>query len=137
MGVVRMPYPKNWALRNFIYDLICKGIKQYQMPPLLEEKGFNIKKSRISQIIKEFEQEEYIICRIKTVPKFYSVTKKPYPYKNKSLQISQWGSKRLRIHNQVFKYKITTKSHVTNDPKRWDRVIKMKNGVTQYEVHRN
>ena len=133
MGVVRIPYPKNYILRDTIYTLICEGRKQYEIPDLLKTKGLIGKKSRVSQLVKELEQEEYIRCDIRTAYKSYVITKKPYPYKSRSLQTSQCDCKKdLRIHNQFFKYIITSKSYITNDCKRWDRVIPMKNGVTQF-----
>ncbi|MCJ7571906.1 MAG: hypothetical protein MUO82_08530 [Candidatus Thermoplasmatota archaeon] len=128
-----MPHPKNYAVRDTIYDLIGMGKKQYEIIVLLREKGFNIKKSRLSQIIGELEQKEYIICNLRTVYKSYIVTKKPYPYKSRSLQTLRCGCKKvLRIHNQTFKYCIIAKSYVTNDPKSWDRIIPMRNSVIQY-----
>jgi len=133
MGVVNIPYPKNYALRDAIYELIGEGRKQFEISDLLKEKGLSVKKSRVSQIVTELEREEYIICTINTVPKFYSITKKSYPYKSRGLENLRCGCKtKLRIHNQFFKYQITSKSYVTNDIKRWDKVIPMKNGVIQY-----
>lgn len=128
-----MAYPKNHALRYAIYNLVGMGKKQYEILDLLRKKGFNIKKSRLSQIFKELEQDEYIICNFRNAYKSYTVTKKPYTYPSRSLQTSRWGcKKKLRIHNQIFKYRITEKTYATNNPKLWDNIIPMKNGVIQY-----
>lgn len=128
-----MSFPKNYVLRDAIYDLVCEGILQSKMIDSLKKKGFNIKKSRLSQLLKELQMNEYIICTIKTVFKLYAPTRKSYPYKSRSLQTSQSEcNKKLRIHNQFFKYKIISKSNITNDAKLWDRIIPMRNGVIQY-----
>jgi len=133
MGAVTIPYPKNYALRDAIYELISKGFIQREIPDKLRQNGITVKKSRVSQIIKELGQEEYVRCNMRTVYKSYVITKKPYPYISKSLQSSRWDRKKeFRIHNQTFKYRIIEKSVLTNDPKRWDEVIKMRGGVTQY-----
>jgi hypothetical protein len=131
--VVVIPHPKNYHLRDIIYTLISEGRKQKEIAGLLKEKGIKIGKSRVSQLVKELEHDEYIRCDVRTIYKSYVITKKPYPYKSRSLQTSRCDCKKdLRIHNLFFKYRILSKSPITNDLKQWDRVIPMKNGVTQF-----
>lgn len=133
MGVISVPYPKNYPLRDAIYELLGNGYMQRDILMLLKEKGFILGKSRLSQIIKDLEQEEYITCGLRSSYKSYIITKKPYPYISRSLQIPRCPRKRtLRAHNIFYKYKIIGKTNMTNDLKRWDRIIPIKNGVTQY-----
>jgi hypothetical protein len=128
-----MPNRKNFALRDSIYDLISAGLRQSDILIKLEEKGFKIGKSWLSQIIKEFEEDEYILPQIRTSYTSYRITKKPYPYRSRSLgMLPGEGRNKLRNHNISYKYKITRITKETNDIKKWDRIIPMNYGVKQY-----
>lgn len=124
---------RNYALRDTIYELICEGYFQRQILEMLPAKGFTIGKSRLSQIIKELEADEYIRGDIRSSCKLYLPTKKLCPYLNRSSSISR-GSRQnqLRIHNISYKCHVLERSTVSNRRDLWDKVTHMKGGVTQY-----
>lgn len=103
---------------------------QYKILESLHKKKFKIKKSRLSQIVKWFVENQYIKCTIKSVYKTYTILPKVY---RREKPISRWGRKTLRVHNHRFYLKVNA-SHIDDDSM-WDTVKLMKNGTKQYIYH--
>lgn len=121
---------RKYKLYDEIYEMLGIGMPQYEILKSLHKKGFELKKSRLSQIVKFFVDNKFIRCHLHSGFKQYVILPKIWKSDRRKTTISRWGRKTLRVHNHRFKLKVNTSFII--DDSMWDSVKNMRNGVKQY-----
>lgn len=143
---------KNHVLRRTLLELIGMNVSQSQLPYFLCKHGFYYKKDRngkkiplsnvrIHVLLKELRKNGYCRLVMRSGINWWILTEKKYIIPNWSYGGTVKQNTFVRLHHRIFTYCCIKKSWATNLPmnehmwgwkRRWDKITKLKNGVTQY-----
>jgi hypothetical protein len=139
-------------LRKQILELIGTNVSQSQLPYFLCKRGFFSKIDddgnkipyshvRIHILLKELRKNGYVRLVMRSGINWWILTEKKYIVSDPFVGGTVTLKNQVRLHHRIFTYRCIKKSWATNMlmnehswgwRRRWDKITKMRNGVTQY-----
>jgi hypothetical protein len=143
---------KNHVLRRTLLELIGMNVSQSQLPYFLCKQGFYYKKDRngkkiplsnvrIHVLLKELKKDGYCRLVMRSGINWWILTEKKYIIPKHVYGGTVTQNTFIRLHHRIFNYRCIEKSWATNLlmnehlwgwRRRWDKINKLRNGVTQY-----